>query len=92
MMIMAKLKCPKCQSTNIELLSNDVNYKKQTTLNLNPLKPFTIFDHKKKEKTSKGKIALAVATGGASLMFTGTKNKKHLELFCKECGHRWKSK
>lgn len=89
---MAKLKCPKCKSTNLEVLSNDVNYKDQTSLNLNPLKPFTVFDHKKKEKISKAKIAMGVATGGASLLVTGTKNKKHLEMFCKNCGHRWQSK
>ncbi len=47
---MSKLKCPKCKGFNLEVLSNDVNYKEQTTLNLNPLKPFTVFDHKKRKK------------------------------------------
>lgn len=40
---MAKaLKCPKCKSVNIEIL----NEKTRTTLNLNPLHPFTLVNHK----------------------------------------------
>ena len=40
---MAKtLKCPKCKSINCEILSE----KTRTTLNLNPLHPFTLVNHK----------------------------------------------
>lgn len=84
--------CPKCGSHNIQVISNDANMKSSTSLNLNPLKPFTVFNHKKKAKVSKAKIGAAVLTGGASLMFTGIKNNKHLEVFCTQCGHRWKTK
>ncbi len=90
---MAKLKCPKCKGTHIQLLANDLNMKTETktSLNLNPLKPLTIFNHKteKKEKTSAAKVGLAVMTGGASLMVTGTKKKAHNEYLCTECGNRW---
>jgi len=93
---MASLKCPKCGGTRIQLLSDDVNMKvkTKTTLNLNPLKPFTVFDHKteKKEKTSAAKVGLALMTGGTSLLVTGTKNKKHNEYHCTDCGHRWVGK
>ncbi len=84
--------CPHCKGSNIEVIRNDVNMKGQTSLNLNPLKPFTVFNHTKKEKTSAGKVALGAMTGGASLLFTGTKKKKHLELLCRDCGRRWQSK
>lgn len=49
---MATLKCPKCKGTHIQLWNDDVNMKThtKTTLNLNPLKPFTIFNHKKVKK------------------------------------------
>ena len=49
------LECPKCKSHNLELLSNDKNYntKYKTTINLNPLKLFTLTNTKeiKKEKS-----------------------------------------
>lgn len=85
--------CPKCKNTNIDLVSTDKNMKtkQQTSLNLNPLKPFTLFNTKtiQKEKKSASKIGLGILTGGASLLVTGTKNKKHSEYFCRNCGHRW---
>lgn len=89
---MKKLVCPKCKSHNIQIISNDKNMKNTTSLNLNPLKPFTVFSHNKKEKVSKGKIGLGLMTCGTSLLFTGTKKKKHIEVFCTECGHRWITK
>lgn len=90
---MAKnMTCPKCKSHNIQVIANNKNMKQQTSFNLNPLKPFTIFNHKEKEKKSAGKIGLAIMTGGASGLFTGIHNKKHLEVFCLECGHRWKTR
>ena len=65
--------------------------KTKTTINLNPLQPFTLFNHKtvKKEKTSAAKVGLGIMTGGTSLLFTGTKKKKHNEYHCMDCGHRW---
>ncbi len=40
---MAKtLKCPKCKSVNVDMLQE----KTRTTLNLNPLHPFTLVNHK----------------------------------------------
>ncbi len=52
---MAKtIKCPKCKSLNVEFIGNETKWatdpkiKKTTTLNLNPLKPFTLFNHKEK--------------------------------------------
>lgn len=93
---MAKLKCPKCKSANVELWSSGSNLKTKnsTSLNLNPLKPFTIFNHKEKnsKKKSKGKMLAAAATGGASLLITGTKDNKGKELHCNDCGNLWKSK
>lgn len=44
--IMAKLKCPKCRSTEIDLVGG----KMKTTLNLNPLHPFTLVNHTPKGK------------------------------------------
>ena len=94
---MARLKCPSCKSANVQLLDTDTNVKKSkksTSLNLNPLKPFTVFNHKekKKKKTSGGKVALAMMTGGSSLLFTGTKQNKGRELHCMNCGKTWRGK
>ncbi|MCH4169531.1 MAG: hypothetical protein LKF42_09760 [Streptococcaceae bacterium] len=98
---MGKIKCPKCKSANVQLWSSDANIKKiktkgSTSLNLNPLKPFTLFNHKEKEvkkkKTSSGKIFAAAMTGGTSLLITGTKDNKGKELHCNDCGFLWKSK
>ncbi|KST78017.1 hypothetical protein E34_1540 [Lactococcus lactis subsp. lactis] len=93
---MASLKCPKCKSGNIQLWSNNNNLKtkKTTSLNLNPLKPFTVFNHKEKavKKNSKGKVVAALITGGTSLLITGTKDNKGKELHCNNCGNLWKSK
>ena len=87
---MSYLKCPKCNRSDIGLLSTDNNMKVKhvTSLTLNPIKPFktkTI----KKEKTSLAKVGLGLATGGMSLLVTGTKEKRHNEYFCRDCGHRW---
>jgi predicted nucleic-acid-binding Zn-ribbon protein len=89
---MAKMKCPRCHGHHITVLSNDVDMKSQTVLNVNPLQPFTIFKHRKREKLSAGKIGLVVMTGGLSLPVTGVRKKKHLDVFCNDCGHRWMSK
>lgn len=94
---MAKLKCPSCKSANVQLIGTDVNIKKTKTsssLNLNPLKPFTVFNHKEKKvkKKSKGKVAAAVLTGGTSLMFGGTKDNKSREYHCTNCGKIFRGK
>lgn len=93
---MAYLKCPKCNRSDIGLLSTDNNMKvkHKTSLNLNPLHPLTIVNTKtvKKEKTSLAKVGLGMATGGMSLLVTGTKKKGHNEYFCKDCGYRWVGK
>jgi len=94
---MAKLKCPKCKSAHVQLLAIDTNIKrtkKTTSLNINPLKPFTVFNHneKKKKKTSKGKLAMGIATGGLSLMVGGTKQNKGNEYHCMDCGNVWAGK
>lgn len=91
---MSRLRCKKCNSTNIELIGADKNIKrknKETSLNLNPLKPLTILNHKTKvkKKNSIGKIGLGFITGGVSLLFTGVKNNKTNEYFCLNCGNRW---
>jgi transposase-like protein len=43
---MARIKCPACRSADVE----HVGGKMSTTLNLNPLRPFTIFNHKPRGK------------------------------------------
>lgn len=91
-------RCPKCTSANIELVDDDVkDVKKSTSVNVNPLKPFTVFNHKEKEKKkkvrSKKKVAMAVLTGGASLLVTGgTKTTVHKKFVCKNCYHTWYEK
>lgn len=87
------LSCPKCKGHNIDLWSDTANMKvkQKTTINLNPLKPFTIFETKtvQKEKKSAAKVGLAIMTGGTSALITGTKKKNHNEYYCRDCGHRW---
>lgn len=89
---MAKLKCPHCGGHQIQLIANDKNTRNKTTLNLNPLEPFTLVKTEKKKKVHKGKAALGLMTGGISLLATGIKNNKNNEYFCTNCGHRWARK
>lgn len=48
------LRCPKCGSIHLEFIgqevlgARDAKIKTTTSLNLNPLKPFTVFNHKQK--------------------------------------------
>lgn len=90
------LKCPKCKGHDIDLWSNEANYKihQRTSVNLNPLHPLTVFNTKevKKEKKSAAKIGLGIMTGGTSLLLTGTKSKAHNEYYCRDCGYRWVGK
>lgn len=91
-----KFCCPRCNGNNIDLASTDKNMKvtQKTSLNLNPLRPFTVFNTKTvtKEKKSASKIGLGLMTGGASLLVTGVNNKNHSEYFCRDCGNRWVGK
>ncbi|SEU01588.1 hypothetical protein SAMN04487821_14818 [Enterococcus malodoratus] len=48
---MGKLKCPKCKSTNVQLIASGLNTKQKTSINLNPLN-LTVFNHKQKAKRS----------------------------------------
>lgn len=43
---MAKIKCPRCKGYNVDHLGG----KESTTLNLNPLRPFTLFNKKPRGK------------------------------------------
>ena len=91
---MGKMKCSKCKGTNIQVLGKGSNAsgKSQTSLNLNPLKPFTLVNTKEVKKKSLGKTALSVATLGMSKPFTGgTAKTEKYDVFCTECGHRWKT-
>jgi len=66
---MAKMRCPRCRSHNIQVLGND-------------RKGFSV-----------GKAAVGgILTGGMGLLvgFVGKKGK--YEVFCMNCGHRWKTK
>ncbi len=88
---MAKLKCPRCKSPNVQLIGSNANIrktKKSSSLNLNPFKPLTVFNHKEKQikKKSTGKIAMGIATGGVSTLFTGSKQSKGNEFHCVNCG------
>ena len=66
----------------------------KTTVNLNPLKPLTVFNHKevkaKKKRVSKGKLLAGAMTGGASLLVTGARKKVDTNsYFCNRCGYQW---
>lgn len=48
-----KINCPRCGSTHFhafveEQVVSPAKVKSKTTLNMNPLKPFTVFNHKEK--------------------------------------------
>jgi len=86
------LKCPKCGSSNVLLVSNAANIKKEkksVSLNLNPLHPLTPFNVKTKKikKHSKVKSTAAVLTYGLSAPLTGgTRSNKSREYHCQNCG------
>lgn len=91
------LHCPRCKSTNVQLIDTDANVKKvkkSTSINLNPLHPLTVVNHHEKvvKKHSKGKVIAGVMTGGASLLVTGTHDNKSREFHCQYCGNVWKQK
>ena len=87
------MRCPSCKSHVVQIMAAGINMKQQTSLNLNPLKPFTIFNHKQKKKKSATKVGAALLTGGMSTLATGgTGKNKQFEVFCMDCGNRWQSK
>lgn len=66
---MKAMKCPKCKSTNIQVLGND-------------RKGFSV---------GKAIVGGALTCGvGVLAGFAGKKGK--YEVFCADCGHRWKAK
>lgn len=94
---MGKVKCKKCRSTNVQITATDANMKSKasTSVNVNPLKPLTVFNHKekKKRKMHKGKVAAAAMTGGMSVFATGgLKDNKSREYHCLNCGYVGKAK
>lgn len=85
------IKCPNCNGAHIQILDNRTM---KTTLNMNPLKPFTVYNHKEvkktKKKVSKGKIIAGIATGGTSVLVTGARKKVEVDsYFCMDCGCQW---
>ncbi|MDD7280716.1 hypothetical protein [Floccifex sp.] len=87
--------CPECGSHNIELYEDNMEYvsKTKTTLNLNPLHPFRLTNHKTqtkavpKKKVNSAKVGAALMTGGMSLLVTGgVKSKAKKQWYCCNCG------
>lgn len=95
---MARLKCKKCKGTNIQVIGTDLNVKsekRKTSLNLNPLEPFTLFNHKTKAKKKKSRLkkSLSRSTLGASRLVTGgVEDNRKNEYLCSDCGYRWLGK
>lgn len=87
---MKQYKCPKCKSKLTNIISTDRNTKTKTTVDFMPFGMSTV--KQKKPTVSKGKLALAMMTGGGSLMLTGINNNKHTEVQCCSCGYRWLTK
>ena len=85
--------CPKRQGHNIQVLQSGINMKKQTVRNINPLQPFTSHKHRDRKKLSAPKVGAAVMTMGMSAIVTGgIRKKEQFEVFCIDCGNRWKTK
>lgn len=90
------LVCPKCHSTNIQLVATDANIKKMKTktrvnADLNPLHPFRLANVKQRTKVVKkhsaARTVSAMATMGASTLITGgTRSNKSREYHCQDCG------
>lgn len=90
---MKKIKCPKCHSTHVIPLE-EAEVVNKTSLNLNPLHPFTLVNTKKKKKKVKtdeislARTAAVVASGGLLAPVTGVHKKRkgaHV-WFCQDCG------
>lgn len=80
------LSCPECKGHDVAVYDDNVVMK--TSVNLNPLHPFTLTKTKKvqKKKLSAAKIGLGVATCGTSLLVTGARSKVKRQWYCKDCG------
>lgn len=86
------LTCPKCGGHKIQVI-NEAPAGAKTSLDLNPLHPFTLVKTKKKEKRVSGaKLGAALLTGGASLLVTGVHTKVGIQVLCTECGTVWEAK
>lgn len=84
--------CPKCGGHHIQVINNSPAGTK-TSLNLNPLHPFTPFNTKRKDKRVSGaKVGAAILTGGASLLVTGVHTKVGVQVMCTDCGSVWEQK
>lgn len=84
--------CPKCGSANYDVVDlRETKYR--SSVNLNPLHPFTFANTKEVKKDNKklsaGKLALGVMTGGASLLVTGVSKKENFLCRCRDCGYEW---
>jgi DNA-directed RNA polymerase subunit RPC12/RpoP len=77
-------RCSKCGSTNVQVLANDLNTV-QVKKGILGRKTVT------KRKKSALRVGAAIVTSGLSLAVTGI-NKNNLEVFCRGCGHRWRTK
>ncbi|QAR35232.1 hypothetical protein [Latilactobacillus curvatus] len=96
------LYCPRCKSSNVQLIDNQANIKStktstKLTANLNPLHPLTIANVKTKtkvkKKTSSAKTAAAFMTAGTSMVVTGgLKSNKSKQYHCLDCGNVFKKK
>ena len=90
---MKSMCCPKCKGHNIQVLQSGINMKKQTVRNINPLQPFTSHKHRDRKKLSAPKVGAAVMTMGMSAIVTGgIRKNEQFEVFCTDCGNRWKTK
>ena len=94
------LYCPRCKSSNVQLMNDHANIKStktktKVTANLNPLHPLTIANVKTttkvKKKKSGTKVAAALMSGGTSMMVTGgLKSNKSMQYHCLDCGNTFK--
>lgn len=86
------IQCPRCGGHSVQIVDG-TPAGTQTSLNLNPLKPFTISNTKKKKKRISGaKVAAAILTGGVSAVFTGFRTKVGTQVMCMSCGAVWEEK
>ena len=84
--------CPNCGGHSIQVIDNAPAGTK-TSLDLNPLRPFTLTKTKRKDKRVSGKkVGAAFLTGGVSLLVTGVHSKVGIQVLCTQCGYVWEAK
>jgi len=86
------MQCKNCNGHNIQILQSGINMKSQIVDNINPLQPFTSKKIRQRKKISGLKATAAIMTGGLSGLVFGIRREKQYEVFCTDCGNRWKSK